>query len=59
MPVKITTVKAKTLADLEKSETRKIKQMAKIGFEYVKEGYNKNRVRKVKEGYEIDITIHT
>jgi len=33
--------------------------MAKIGFEYVKEGYNKNRVRKVKEGYEIDITVHT
>ncbi|MEM4658866.1 MAG: hypothetical protein QXX77_10655 [Candidatus Methanosuratincola sp.] len=59
MPAKIITVRAKTKKALEQLAAEKIREAAKKGFEYVKEGYKESRIRKVKGGYEIDISVHS
>ena len=59
MPAIVITVKAKTKDELKKRTTEKIKEAAKKGFQYVKQGYNDNRVKKVKDGYEIELWVHS
>ncbi|MEE9252783.1 MAG: hypothetical protein V3U74_05470 [Thermodesulfobacteriota bacterium] len=59
MPAKIITIKAKTKGALKGLATRRIREAAKIGLQYVKEGYKDSKVRKVKGGYEIDISVHS
>lgn len=59
MPALTITIKAKTKEELKKQATNKIKDAAKKGLQYVKQGYSDNRVRKVKGGYEIEILVHS
>jgi hypothetical protein len=59
MPAMTITVKAKTKEELKKQVTIKIKGAAKKGLQYVKQGYNDNRVKKVRDGYEIEISVHS
>lgn len=58
MPAMIITVKAGTKDQLKKRAAEKIKEASKKGFQYVKQGYNNNRVKKVKGGYEIELWVH-
>jgi hypothetical protein len=58
MPAIVITVKARTKDELKKRAAEKIKEAAKRGFQYVKQGYNDNRVRKIKDGYEIELWVH-
>ena len=59
MPAMTITIKAKTREELKKQATNKIKDAAKKGLQYVKQGYSDSRVRKVKGGYEIEILVHS
>ena len=59
MPAMTITVKAKTKEELKKQAATKIKEAAKKGLQYVKQGYSDNRVKKVKDGYEIEILVHS
>jgi hypothetical protein len=53
------TVKAKTKQELKKQATRRIREAAKKGLQYVKQGYDDRRVRRIKGGYEIEISVHS
>ena len=59
MPAIVMTVRARTKDQLKKRTEEKIKEAAKRGFIYVKLGYNNNRVKKVKDGYEIELWVHS
>jgi hypothetical protein len=59
MPAIVITVKARTKDELKKRTAEKIKEAAKRGFQYVKQGYNDNRVKRVKDGYEIELWVHS
>jgi len=59
MPAMMITVKAKTRDELKKQAAKKIKEAAKRGLQYVKQGYDDRRVKKVKGGYEIEISVHS
>ncbi|MBI2485961.1 MAG: hypothetical protein HYW01_03205 [Deltaproteobacteria bacterium] len=59
MPAMTITVKAKTKEELKKQAAIKIKEAAKKGLQYVKQGYNDSRVKKVRDGYEIEISVHS
>jgi hypothetical protein len=59
MPAMLITVKAKTKEELKKQAEKKIKEAAKRGLQYVKQGYDDKRVKKVKDGYEIEISVHS
>ncbi|MER3445915.1 MAG: hypothetical protein C4291_03345 [Candidatus Dadabacteria bacterium] len=58
MPAIVMTVKARTKDELKKRAEEKIREAAKKGFQYVRQGYNDNRVKKVKGGYEIELWVH-
>jgi len=53
------TVKAKTKEELKKLATKRIREAAKKGLQYVKQGYDDRRVKKIKDGYEIEISVHS
>jgi hypothetical protein len=59
MPAMMITVKAKTKDELKKLATKRIREAAKKGLQYVKQGYDDRRVRKIKGGYEIEISVHS
>ena len=59
MPAKILKIVAKTKTDLKSKYSKTIKKAYKDGFVYVKDGYDDNRVKRVKGGYELSITVHT
>ncbi len=59
MPAKIITVKAKSKKELQQKSMAKIREAAKGGFGYIAQGYRDSRVKRVKGGYEIEITVHT
>jgi hypothetical protein len=59
MPAMTIMIKAKTKEELKKQTTNKIKDAAKRGLQYVRQGYSDSRVRKVKGGYEIEILVHS
>ena len=59
MPAMMITVKAKTKEELKKLATKRIREAAKKGLQYVKQGYDDKRVRKIKDGYEIEISVHS
>jgi hypothetical protein len=59
MPAMLITVKAKTKEELKKKVEQKIREAAKKGLQYVMYGYNDNRVKKVKDGYEIEVSVHS
>ena len=59
MPARIITVRSKTKKGLKQLVERKIREAAKQGFAYVSAGYREDRVKKVKGGYEIEISVHT
>jgi len=59
MPAMTITVKAKTKDQLKRQTTRKINEAAKKGLSYVKQGYSDSRVKKLKDGYEIEISVHS
>ncbi len=58
MPAIVMTVKARTKDELKKRAEEKIREAAKKGFQYVRQGYSDNRVKKVKGGYEIELWVH-
>jgi len=59
MPAKILKIVAKTKTDLKTKYSKIIKKAYKDGFVYVKDGYDNNRIKKVKGGYELSVTVHT
>lgn len=59
MPAIVMTVRARTKDQLKKRTEERIKEAVKRGFLYVKLGYNNNRVKKVKDGYEIELWVHS
>ena len=59
MPAKIVTVKAKTKEELQKQVAKKIKELSKKGLDYISHGYDSRRVKNIKGGYEIEITVHS
>lgn len=59
MPAMLITVKAKTKGELKKRAEQKIKEAAKKGLQYVLYGYNENRIKKIKGGYEIELSVHS
>ncbi len=59
MPGMMITVKAKTKEELKKLATKRIREAAKKGLQYVKQGYDDRRVKKIKDGYEIEISVHS
>ena len=59
MPAMLITVKAKTKGELKKRAEGKIKEAAKKGLQYVLYSYNDNRVKKIKGGYEIELSVHS
>jgi hypothetical protein len=59
MPAMMITVKAKTKEELKKLATKRIREAAKKGLQYVKQGYDDRRVKKIKDGYEIEISVHS
>ena len=59
MPAMFITVKAKTKDELKKKAMEKIKEAERKGFQYVRQGYNDNRAKKVKDGYEIELWVHS
>jgi len=59
MPAMLITVKAKTKGELKKKAEQKIRDAAKKGLQYVLHGYNENRIKKIKGGYEIEVSVHS
>ncbi len=59
MPAKLITVKAKNKDELKKRVIKSIKDAGKKGLIYVKSGYDERRVKRVKDGYEIEIQVHS
>ena len=59
MPAMLITVKAKTKGELKKKAEQKIRDAAKKGLQYVLHGHNENRVKKIKGGYEIEVSVHS
>ena len=59
MPAMMITVKAKTKEELKKLAAKRIREAAKKGLQYVKQGYDDKRVRKIRNGYEIEISVHS
>lgn len=59
MPAMLITVKAKTKEELKKKAEQKIREAAKKGLQYVLHGYNEKRVKKIKGGYEIELSVHS
>ena len=59
MPAMMITVKAKSKEELKKLATKRIREAAKKGLQYVKQGYDDRRVKKIKDGYEIEISVHS
>ncbi len=59
MPAMTITVKARTKDELKKQAAKKINEAAKKGLPYVKQGYSDSRVKKLKDGYEIEISVHS
>ena len=59
MPAMLITVKAKTKGELKKKAEQKIREAAKKGLQYVMHGYNEKRVKKIKGGYEIELSVHS
>lgn len=59
MPAMVMKVNAKTKRALKGLVTRKINEAKEKGLGYVKRGYDENRVKKVKGGYEIEIEVHS
>ena len=59
MPAKILKIVAKNKTDLKTKYSKTIKKAYKDGFVYVKDGYDKNRIKRVKGGYELSVTVHT
>ena len=53
------TVKAKTKGELKKRAEEKIREAAKKGLQYIMHGYNEKRVKKIKGGYEIELSVHS
>ena len=48
MPAMMITVKAKSKEELKKLATKRIREAAKKGLQYVKQGYDDRRVKKIK-----------
>lgn len=59
MPAMLITVKAKTKEELKKKAEQKIREAAKKGLQYVLHSYNEKRVKKIKGGYEIELSVHS
>ncbi len=59
MPAMLITVKAKTKEELKKKAEQKIREAAKKGLQYVLHGYSENRVKRIKDGYEIEVSVHS
>jgi len=59
MPAMIITVKARSKTELKRQVAEKIKQVSKKGLQYISQGYSDNRVKRVKGGYQIDLTVHS
>jgi len=59
MPAMIITVKARSKTELKRQVAEKIKQASKKGLQYISQGYSDNRVKRVKGGYQIDLTVHS
>ncbi len=59
MPAKILKVSGKTKADLQKNYASTVKKASKQGLIYVKEGYDDKKIKRIKGGYELNITVHS
>ena len=59
MPAMIITVKARSKTELKKQVAKKLQQVSKKGLHYISQGYSDDRVKRVKGGYQIDLTVHS
>ena len=59
MPAMTVTVKSKSKEGLKKQVNKNLKELRKKGMEYVTQGYDERNIRKTKDGYEIDISVHS
>ncbi len=59
MPAMTVTVKSKSKDGLKKQVTKHLKDLRKKGMEYVTQGFDEKNIRKTKDGYEIDISVHS
>lgn len=59
MPAMIITVKAKNKTELKMKVAKKIKEASQKGLQYISQGYSDNRVKRVRGGYQIDLTVHS
>jgi hypothetical protein len=59
MPAMLITVRAKTKEELKRKVEQQIREASKKGLQYVMYGYNDNRVKKIKSGYEIEVSVHS
>jgi len=59
MPAKTITVSSKSKDGLKKIADKKLKEFASQGMRYVIKNYSPSRVKKVKGGYEIELSVHS
>ncbi len=59
MPAKTITVSSKSKDGLKKTADKKLKEFASQGMRYVTRNYSPGRVKKVKGGYEIELSVHS
>lgn len=59
MPAKTVTVKSKTKTNLKKQVSRRIKELGDKGLIYITQGYDHRKVKRIKDGYQIDISVHS
>lgn len=59
MPAMTVTVKSKSKQGLKKQVNKNLKDLRNKGMEYVTQGYDEDKIRKTKQGYEIDISVHS
>jgi hypothetical protein len=59
MPAMLITVRAKTREELKRKVEQQIREAAKKGLQYVMHGYSDSRVKKIKSGYEIEVSVHS
>lgn len=59
MPAMTVTVKSKSKDGLKRQVSKRLKELRKKGMEYVTRGFDEKHIRKTKDGYEIDIAVHS
>ena len=59
MPAVTVTVRSKSKKGLKTQVTKRLKELRQKGMEYVTSGYNEDKIKKTKNGYEIDISAHS